>query len=289
MNYSTLLKKIGAYEKKYKINTIGQTLLGRKIIAVEKVVDESFFTAIFVASVHARENITTDLLCKFLDDGVFDDIKDFNVSIILMANPDGVELSYFGLSSVCDEELKKKLLIANNKNSDFSFWKSNARGVDINNNFDAQFEKHVSSYKMSSQGFAGEFAESELETQAIINFIKTKKVFFVVSYHSKGEEIYFNFFQSQKNKERDEKIANQFSKSTGYKIVNVEKVSSGGLKDWCVEKLKIPSLTIEIGNDNLCHPIKEKYLNEIFLRHKNIANDLNFAYNVFIDYKIKVK
>ena len=106
-----------------------------------------------------------------------------------------------------------------------------------------------------------------------------------ISYHSKGEEIYFNFFQNKCRLERDEKIAKKFSESTGYLIKNVENVSSGGYKDWCVKKLKIPSLTIELGSDELSHPIKLDKLEEIYQKHKTIAKDIKFAYNVFKEYQ----
>jgi len=80
---------------------------------------------------------------------------------------------------------------------------------------------------------------------------------------------------------RDEVIAKKFADSTGYKIKNVESVSSGGYKDWCVEKLKIPAITIEVGSDDLSHPISKENLSEIFEKNKSIAFDLNFAYNEF--------
>lgn len=286
MNYNQLLNKIHTYEKKYKVSIIGKTILGRNIYAVEKFLSEDFFTAIFIASVHAREYISTDLLCKFLDEGLFDDVDGFNISFILMANPDGVELSYFGLSSVNNEDIKNQLLKANNLSFDFSQWKANARGVDINNNFDANFGQNSHNIKPASQGYVGEFAESENETKAIINFTRTKNVFFSISYHSKGEEIYYNFFQKNDRLERDKLIAERFEKSTGYKIQNVENVSSGGYKDWCIQSLKIPALTIEIGGDELSHPISEENLLKIFEKHKTIANDLKFAYNIFRKYKI---
>ena len=79
-------------------------------------------------------------------------------------------------------------------------------------------------------------------------------------------------------------IAKRFSKSTGYKIRNVEKVSSGGFKDWCIERLKIPALTIEVGRDDLVHPISEGFLDEIYFKHKNVAKDLQFAYNEFVKF-----
>ena len=128
-------------------------------------------------------------------------------------------------------------------------------------------------------------AESENETKAIVCYTKTKKTFFTVSYHSKGEEIYYNFFQTQNNLLRDKIIAERFAESTGYVIKNVEQVSSGGYKDYCVQKLNIPALTIEVGSDELLHPIEKKWLSLIFEKHKFVANDLQFAYNVFREFE----
>lgn len=285
MNYQQLLTKIENYKNKYNVKVIGQTSLGRKIYAVEKCVDKNFSTAIFVASVHAREYVATDLLCKFLDDGLFDNIKNFNITFILMANPDGVELCYYGLSSVCDEIIRHNLLVANSGNLDFSLWKANANGVDINNNFDAKFGHNAHKNMPASQGYIGKFAESENETKALVEYAKSKNIFFTISYHTKGEEIYYNFFQSSKHLERDEQIAQKFAQSTGYLIKNVESVSSGGFKDWCVQKLKIPALTIELASDSLVHPIGEQYLEDIFERNKNVAFDLEYAYNIFKKYE----
>ena len=186
MRYSELLKKIEQYKIKYRVSIIGKTMLGRNIYAVEKVVNENFFTAIFVVSVHAREYISTELLCRFLDDGLFDEITRFNVSCILMANPDGVELCYDGERSVKDENLKRQLIKINNYSKDFSLWKANAAGVDVNNNFDANFGQNMSRSFPSTQGYVGPFAESEKETQALVEFTQSKKVFLTISHHSKG-------------------------------------------------------------------------------------------------------
>ena len=287
MNYKDLLLKIEKYKNKYEVKIIGESFFKRKIFAVERNLNKNFATAIFVCSVHARENIATDMVCKMIDDGLFDEIKNFNLSFILMANPDGVELCYNRLASV-PENYKKILQKINNNKLDFKLWKANARGVDLNNNFDANFGTNIGSIKPSSSGFAGEFAESEVETQAIVNYLKNKNLFFVISYHTKGEEIYYNFFQDSFRLERDRLIAEKFAKSTGYLIKNPEKTSSGGLKDYVVSKLKIPSLTIEVGSDNLLHPITVENLEEIYKKHKSIANDLNFAYNVFVEFEEKL-
>lgn len=284
MDYKSLLKKIEKYRQKYIVYSIGKSNLNREIYAVEIRKNISFSTAFLIASIHARENITTDLLCKMIDEKLFDEIENFNVILVLMANPDGVELSNFGLRSVptC---LRKKLLKINNNSLDFSLWKANINGVDLNNNFDANFGTNIGSTIFASSGYCGEHFESEVETKSLVKFTKMIRPFFTISYHSKGEEIYYNFFQEKNELERDMLIANKFSESTGYVIKNPEKTSSGGYKDYCISKLKIPSITIEIGSDELSHPISKKYLGEIFEKHKSIAKDLNFAYNVCTNLK----
>jgi hypothetical protein len=284
VNYSELLKKIDEYKKIYSVKEIGSSFFGRKIFAVERLENPSFPTAIFLCSVHARENITTDLVCKMIDEHLFDNISKFNLSFILMTNPDGVELCTGGLETAPPTE-RENLLNINGNSSDFSLWKANGRGVDINNNFDANFGTNVGSVVPAPSGFVGANAESEPETKAIVEYTKKIMPFLTISYHSKGEEIYFNFFQSGKELEMDNLIAKRFANSTGYVIKNPEKTSSGGYKDFCVQKLKIPALTIEVGSDYLSHPIGKEHLNEIFECHKNVATDLEFAYNVFREYR----
>ncbi len=285
MNYKELLLAVRSLPKGYTFKVIGKTKYKRQIIAVERVLNESFSTAIFVGGMHARENITSDLIYEMIRQDLFAEIKDFNLSFVLLANPDGADLEQFGEKAFpCFA--RKKILKMNGGSCDYSMWKANARGVDINNNFDARFGTNVHSSVPASHGFVGRNPESEKETFALTKYTKIKKPFITISYHTKGEEIYFNFFQTGKRLERDKKIAESFAFSTGYQIKNVEEVSSGGYKDWCVEKLNIPSLTIEVGSDDLLHPIGKEHLNELFEKNKFVASDVQFAYNVFNEYKI---
>lgn len=281
MNYLELIQKIKQLDKEYSVKIIGKTKFNRKIFAVERIIDRSFPTAIFIASIHARENIATDLIFEMLDKNLFNSISRFNLSFIVMANPDGVDLQSGRLADF-PKNTQEKLIIMNKGSSDFSMWKANANGVDLNNNFDANWGTNVHSLVPASHGFVGYKSMSERETKAIAKYTEKLKPFITISYHSKGEEIYFNFFQEGSMLKRDELIARRFANSTGYKIVNVEKTSSGGYKDWCVQKFKIPALTIELGDDNLSHPIGKESLKEIFDKNKTIAFDLEFAYNEFI-------
>ncbi len=279
-----LSKKLEEYKTQYKVQEIGKSFFGRKIFAVEKQVESGLPTAIFLCSVHAREHIATDLVCKMIDENLFDEIKNFNLSFILMANPDGVMLSYGGLGTA-PTEMQEFLREANSGSLDFSLWKANGRGVDINNNFDADFGMFPLAFLPAPSGYRGKVAQSEPETMAIVDYTKKANPFLTLAFHSKGEEIYYNYFQDPARLERDRFIAERFSQSTGYKIKNLENSSSGGYKDFCVQELKIPALTIEIGRDEIPHPISKNYLDEIFERHKNVAKDIEFAYNVFERYK----
>lgn len=282
MDYRTLKRAVQKIDiaKGFKPRVIGKSRFKRDIYALERVLDKGFLTAIIVASVHARENIGSDLVIKMIDSGIFEEVEDFNIIVVPMLNPDGVELSCHGLCSA-PKALRQTLLTINGGSRDFSLFKANGLGVDLNNNFDADFKRVTNSFKPSAFGFAGDFAFSEPESLALKDLTEGAQPFITISLHSKGEEIYFNYFQSGERLERDRIIAERFAQSTGYKIKNPEQSSCGGYKDWCVQRLKIPALTIELGSDEWQHPIGVEHLQEIFDRNKNLAKDLKFAYNVF--------
>ena len=68
-------------------------------------------------------------------------------------------------------------------------------------------------------------------------------------------------------------IAEKVAKITGY-IIKGTPNSAGGYKDWCIEKLKIPALTIEVGNDNLTHPIKKRHVYRIYRKNKRVPEEI---------------
>ena len=200
-------------------------------------------------SIHAREYITSYLALKLIEDyqrmG-----KRASVYFIPMLNPDGVKIA-----------LEQNPL-----------YKANANGVDLNVNFDANFGSGKNNvFCKASENYVGEYAFSEPETRAIRDFTLRIMPHATISYHSKGQEIYYEFFQDQKRKERDYLFAKRIADTTGYAIKSTPN-SAGGYKDWCIQKLKIPALTIEVGKDSLSHPIKEEYLDEIYCENKGVIS-----------------
>lgn len=274
MDYSEFEEFLNNKIEHAKVIIIGSSVLKRYIYAV-KFDFESDSTVIIQGAIHAREHITTDLICRQIQDVSINYNKlkanySPNIIFIPMVNPDGVELCHSGLKSVKDKKTKKFLLEIN-KSKDFSLFKANANGVDLNTNFDAKWGsgKENKSYP-SSNGFIGKSPMSEPEVQALVYITKEVKPIFTISYHAKGEELYFQFFNKE-NLKRDRKIAKILARSLKYRVVNTENSSSGGYKDWCVQKLKIPSVTIEVGKDSLSHPIGKESLEQIYKRNKNVV------------------
>ena len=165
-----------------------------------------------------------------------------------------------------------------NKGEDISLWKANGRGVDLNVNFPARYGTGAKNVKTAgAENYIGGFPCSEPESRALKNFTENLCPDYTVSYHTKGEEIYWYFYQSMRTCSRDKRLALRLSEETGYALAYA-KGSVGGYKDWCIQALQIPSFTIEAGADCLRHPIKEENLNDILVKNRNALYALSDEY-----------
>ena len=264
-NYSEI-EKMGAE----KI-LIGYSTLGREIFAFA--VGCGRPKIIVQYAIHAREYITYFLAIKQIKDAIGTiKVGQGTVYFVPVVNIDGVALCIDGLNSV---PVKYHLMLKNLvKNEDFSLFKANILGVDLNVNFDARWGTRKNNVRVpSSANFIGIAPESEAEVKALVNFTRKIKPNMTISYHSKGEVIYYDFHQPRKIKKNHKKIAENISKSTGYAIQPSGK-SAGGYKDWCIEKLGIPAVTIEVGEDTLIHPITKRYLPSIYQKNAKVIHNL---------------
>lgn len=229
---------------------IGHSYLGSPIYYFE-VFKTTYPTLILTYGIHAREYITTYL--------AIEQIKHFEnfgrvgrVFFIPAVNPDGINISL----TRCP------------------LYKANARGVDLNVNFDALWGSGSQNVFVSGkENYVGKCPFSEIESKSLACFTLDVKPDMTVSYHSKGEEIYWDFHQKGKRAEQDYQMAKVVKRLTGYKIKS-GLASAGGYKDWCVKRLKIPALTIEVGSDDLTHPINQNFLNPIFEKNQWVVNAL---------------
>ena len=287
MNYKDLQIFLSQSFKFAKVGTFGWSILNRNLYYVKYTFDNTKDCCIITASIHAREHITTNLVCKLIEDvehnfEYYKVLKVPNLIFVPMLNPDGVELCCQGLNSV--NAKYRTFLTKINGGEDFTLYKANADGVDLNTNFDAKWGSGVSNkFKPSASDYIGRYPMSEPEVKAIAKLTLEAKPIFTISYHSKGQEIYYQFYNDKKFLKRDKKIAKVIAKTTKYAIKNVQDVSGGGYKDWCVLRMKIPAVTIEVGENSLSHPIGEESLEKIYQRNKNIIKVLSEVRRIYYD------
>lgn len=282
------LEKMGA-----KVFCVGKSVLKRPIFCVQ--IGNGEKRILVQYAIHAREHITTHLAFlqakKLLSEKVHG-----TVFLIPLSNPDGVCLATEGLKSLenlwqdvklcenlfpfCEKsatfgtlklkKIKQNLLKMNNNSPDFSLWKANILGVDLNVNFDAHWGKgKFNVFSPAPQNHVGKHSNSEPETQTLIFALKITKPHMTISYHSKGEMIFWRFFQDKNTLKKHKIFAKEISKQTGYALKKSPK-SVGGFKDFCIEKFGLPSLTIEVGSDKLKHPILKKHILKIWKQNENV-------------------
>ena len=268
--YENLVKELNEKYKTLKITTCGKSLLGKEIFAF--VIGEGKKNIVYVGGTHGIEWLTSLLLLKFTENlasayenesllsgfNIKDILENKKLIIIPELNPDGIEIAIKG-ASACGKYKAENYEICK---GDFSFWSANARGVDINHNFNADWytlreaEKEAGISSPSPSRFGGLFPESEPETAAITRLCRRIPVEMLITFHSQGEEIFYEY--GKNTPEKALHIAKMFSALTDYTLVKNEGLySSGGLKDWFIEEFKRTAFTIEMGKGKNPLPLEE--------------------------------
>ena len=162
--------------------------------------------------------------------------KDKGVWFIPLVNPDGVEI-----------------VLSN-------FYSNSGNGK--RNLFQPHYENYI-----------GPRPESEMETRTLTNFTRRLRPRFALNLHTKGEVIYFGDFLKNENKGKDKILASQISNITGFPKIKTSG-SFGGFSDWCEMSQNIPAVTVELGRDNLPHPIPLSQTNSIMSKLKNLLDKI---------------
>lgn len=250
--------------------TIGKSCAGREITAIKINSDTEY--VLFAAAFHGSEHITSNVLLMFLEEFATaythnNSIADINVrkamgnrGIIFVpcVNPDGCEISIRGALG-CGKEAGN---IYKMSKGDFLHWNANLRGVDINHNFDAGWQKlHELERKSGILGpsatrFGGYTPHSEPETIAMVNLCKEYNIHHALALHSQGEVIYwsYNGYESKTSKQMAEIMA----ATSSYALdVPVGLAYGGGFKDWFISEYLRPGFTVELGKGKNPLPITD--------------------------------
>lgn len=203
---------------------IGYSFCGREIFAFH-IGDDLSRQIIAAYSFHGREWICSRLAIKHIKIGARR-----GVWVVPLVNPDGAVISQ----------------------TENPMWKANARGVDINCNFPADWGTGKLNVRTrGAENCIGDFPLSEAESFALARFTRKIYPMAALAFHTKGGEVYWEY--CGKGDIRGAKLICEATGYTAKKIMG----SAGGYKDWCISGLKIPSYTIECGRDSLTHPIKK--------------------------------
>ena len=249
---------------------IGKSSEGRSLFAF--CMGEGCPVGIAVYAVHAREWVTALLALEHLKRSV----PFGSVWFVPLVDPDGALLVQRGIESV--RPSRREALLSLNGGDDFSLWKANAEGTDLNVNFPARWgtgEKNV--YAPAPANYVGECPLSARESRALAAFTLRLRPDYTLSFHTKGEELFWHFHQPPVRLARDFLFARALSRDSGYPLKEAPR-SAGGYKDWCVETLHIPAITVEVGSAALPHPIGEDVLPELIERAGGLVQAASYAY-----------
>jgi g-D-glutamyl-meso-diaminopimelate peptidase len=162
----------------------------------------------------------------------------------------------------------------NGGSRDFSHWQANARGVDLNHNYNCgfaeykRFEAEQGIFDGAPTRFSGNMPESEPETASLCNFLRfNEDIKIVLTLHSQGEEIYFT--SGNRTAPRSRTIAGALSRMSGYSLATPKGMAAyGGLTDWCISELDRPSFTVECGKGENPLPLGDYF--KIYTRLREI-------------------
>lgn len=283
-SYSEMVSDIKELTQKYHglvtYKVIGKTADNRNIYDVILGNKEASKSMMVISALHAREYMTSMLSMnqiehylekynqKIAGKRVKTLLNTIAIHYIPMANPDGVTISQFGIKSIRNYSLRKKLYRMKCWNT--ARWKANARGVDLNRNYPYIFKKQG---RRGSDGFSGNYAASESETKAIVRLSKELKkngtLKCAVNYHAMGSIVFGGCKYRGSLRRNVNRMYNLARKITGYRsAASYGGKGYGNLREYQMYTLRIPSITLELGHTSCPLPLYE--FRSIWNRNKEL-------------------
>ncbi len=278
----TAVREIAEIGTPVRMRTLGNSVLGRKLYALE--IGQGHTPVCYAGGFHGQEWITVLFLLNFawdlgtsLRDGrkinnwdAKEWIEKFRIIIVPCVNPDGVEIALHGPEAA--GALEPFVRTAGEGKG----WQANARGVDLNHNFNAgwqglrKLERENGITGPGPTRYGGPVPESEPETRAIVRCCRVENFARVLAFHSQGEEIYWDFQGNAPEGSRE--MAEKIGDMTGYRVAQPERLASaGGFKDWFLKEFGRPGFTLEIGKGK--NPIPANQIGRIYRQLERMAKE----------------
>lgn len=258
--YSDLAEGVRLLAGRYpflSVHVIGESVLGKPLFALRCGCGPRLIH--MNGSFHANEWITSALLMRFVADlsaaycsgeqiggqQVEELCRNVTLWTVPMVNPDGVELVQQGAS--LSHPFRRQLIEWNGGSEQFSGWKANIRGIDLNDQFPAFWEEECKRRGIGGpapRDYPGPYPLSEPEAVAMARFTETMAFDAVLALHTQGREIYWNYRDYEPAEA--EHLAERLGRASGYKPVKLAG-SDAGYKDWFIHHFRRPGFTVEAG------------------------------------------
>ena len=254
---------------------IGTSEMGREIPVLRIGSLEARYHVLLQGSIHGREHLTAWLLMAladyWLDHGILG-YGDVCYHIIPMTNPDGVVISQTGTLNDAQREIylsdKENGYTSKSESSYATLWKANAEGVDINRNFPAGWAQIDDRTGPSSQQYQGSEPFSAAEAAALRDYTLKYAFDATISFHATGSLIYYAYGDKEPVNTQSKALAKAVREISGYDLASSNGVDGAGYKDWAIDSLQIPSLTVEVGCQDAALAERETF--SIFVRNYRV-------------------
>ena len=259
------IEKVFTDRPHFSFSYLGSTVLGKGMPLLSLGDPDADEAYLYVGAHHGMEHVTSSVLLAFADDFLSkaetEGAPPYLVYAVPMLNCDGVDIEIRGVPEDCP---LRERLVRMNGSEDFSKWQANARGVDLNHNYDAGFydykkiERSLGIAGGAPTKYSGEYPESEPEVGALCNFIRfNDNIRGCLTLHTQGEEIYFGDPSRVRNAED---AAAKIAAATEYRVCRPEGTALyGGMTDFVTSSLGIPCFTIECGKGENPLPSPDVY------------------------------
>ena len=261
-------------------SVIGTSELGREIPVLLIGNPDAKYHVLVQGAMHGREHLTAWLSIAIADYSLaqhYFDARTVCYHIIPMVNPDGVTISQSGeldeLQQVIYEKDKASGYTILNSTDYASVWKANAKGIDLNRNFPSGWDDSSGRASPSSEQYRGSNSFLAAESIALRDYTLKYDFDATISLHSSGSVIYYQYGEKVPVNNMSKSLAQFIQKITGYPLEKNDGTDGAGFKDWAIDELGIPSITIEIGC--IDSPLPERELYNVFSRCKEILPAIN--------------
>jgi len=263
-----------------------KTAGGRSICAVQLGLGDT--KVLLTGGHHANEYITS-MLCWELIEGYMEAVErggsfggknaaalfeNAMLYAVPMVNPDGIDLVTGAITPDEPEYRAARAIAADYPELPFpSGWKANLRGVDLNLNYPAGWERARQIKASRGYGapaprdYPGERPLDQPETSALAAYTCCIRPELVLAYHTQGSVIYHTY--DGVCLPCADALARELAAASGYVLEPVPPESANaGFKDWFLERFRRPGFTVEAGLGE--NPLPLSQLDEMYARNAPI-------------------